>query len=116
MISEFGAHHMNVPGLLSEMKRFLKDSGWLILAEAGVVGKGLSVAFPAALRPISGGVRTRAEMEAVPNMHTGDDWRAMLSSAGFARIELQEHHARRAWYPRVLAIRAVASPDSVAAS
>ena len=111
----FGAHHMNLPALLSEMKRILKDGGWLVLAEAGAPafwrawwGRAFLWLSLRLYSLFSGGARARAEIEAVSNMHTGDEWRAMLSGTGFTSIEVHEQRARRAWYPRALTIKAVA--------
>ena len=115
VICGFGAHHMDLHAMLSQTRRVLKDGGWLVLAEAGA---------PAFWRARWGraflwlslhlygfcarGARARAEMAAVSNMRTTDEWRAMLFGAGFTRIEVREERARRAWYPCVLSIRAVA--------
>ena len=53
------------------------------------------------------GHRARAELEAVSNMHTGDEQQAMLSGASYAKTEVREEQASRAWYPRALVIKAV---------
>ena len=115
VICGFGTHHMDVPGMLSEMRRVLKDGGWIVLAEAGAPvfwrawwGRAFLWLSLHLYRLFSGGARARAEMEAVSNMHTGDEWHAMLSGAGFTKIEVREERARRAWYPHALAIKAVA--------
>ena len=115
VICGFGTHHMDVPSMLSEMRRVLKAGGWIVLAEAGAPvfwrawwGRAFLWLSLHLYRLFSGGARARAEMEAVSNMHTGGEWRAMLSGAGFAKIEVHEERARHAWYPRALAIKAVA--------
>jgi ubiquinone/menaquinone biosynthesis C-methylase UbiE len=115
VICGFGTHHMDLTGMLSEMRRVLKDGGWIVLAEAGAPvfwrawwGRAFLWLSLRLYRLFSGGARARAEMEAVSNMHTGDEWHAKLSGAGFTRIEVREERARRAWYPHALAIRAVA--------
>lgn len=115
VICGFGTHHMHVPSLLSEMRRVLKEGGWLVLAEAAAPASwrrwwgraflGLSLH---AYGWMTSGARARAESEAVSNLHTGTEWRALLGAAGFTAIEMREERARRVGYPRALLIRAVA--------
>ena len=71
------------------------------------------MAFPASLWAVlglgAGAAREQPiKMQAVSNMHTGDEWHAKLSGAGFTKIEVREERARRAWYPHALAIKALA--------
>ena len=115
VICGFGTHHMDLPSMLSGMRRVLKDGGWIVLAEAGAPvfwrawwGRAFLWLSLHLYGLFSGGARAQAEKEAVSNMHTGDEWHAMLSGAGFTDIEIREERARRAWYPRALAIKAVA--------
>jgi len=111
----FGAHHMDLPGMLCETRRVLKDGGWLVLVEAGAPAFWRSwwgkVFLGCALHVYGlfvGGARARAEMGAVADLHTADEWRALLSDAGFTNVEMCEERARRAGHPRVLTLRAVA--------
>ncbi|NIV39626.1 MAG: methyltransferase domain-containing protein, partial [Anaerolineae bacterium] len=117
VICGFGTHHMDLQHMLSGVRRLLKDGGWLVLAEAGAPefwrpwwGRAFLWFSLHLYSAFSGGARARAEMDAVTNMRTRDEWRAMLSRAGFTGIETREERARRAWYPRILTIRAVAGP------
>jgi ubiquinone/menaquinone biosynthesis C-methylase UbiE len=115
VICGFGTHHMDVLSMLSEMRRVLIVGGWIVLAEAGApvfwrawwgrVFLWLSLHL---YKLFSGGARARAEMEAVSKMHTEDEWHALLSGAGFTKIEVREERAQRAWYPHALAIKSVA--------
>ena len=76
---------------------------------ARVGAGGPSCGYPSAFAGFDArGARARAEMAAVSNMRTADEWRAMLSDAGFTSTEVREERTRRAWYPRVPEIRAVA--------
>jgi ubiquinone/menaquinone biosynthesis C-methylase UbiE len=115
VICGFGTHHMDLPSTLSEMRRVLKVGGWIVLAEAGAPffwrawwGRAFLWLSLHLYGLFAGGARARAEMEAVSNMHTGDEWHAKLLGAGFTKIEIREERARRAWYPRALEIKAVA--------
>ena len=114
VICGFGTHHMDLQQMLSEVSRLLKDGGQLALAEAGAPkfwrswwGRAFLWLSLHLYRAFSGSPRARAEMEAVSNMRTRDEWRVMLSGAGFTGIEVRAQRARRAWYPPVLVIRAV---------
>jgi ubiquinone/menaquinone biosynthesis C-methylase UbiE len=115
VICGFGTHHMDVVDMLSEMRRVLKAGGWIVVAEAGAPvfwrawwGRAFLWLSLHLYGLFSGGARAQAEMEAVSNMHTGDEWHAKLSGAGFTKIEVREERARRAWYPHALAIKALA--------
>jgi ubiquinone/menaquinone biosynthesis C-methylase UbiE len=115
VICGFGTHHMHVPSLLAEMRRVLKDGGWLVLAEAGAPAYWRTWWGRAFLRLalhvygwMTNGARARAESEAVSSLHTGNEWRALLGAAGFTAIEVREERARHVGYPRALLIRAVA--------
>lgn len=115
VVCGFGAHHMDLHDMLSEQRRVLKDGGWLVLAEAGAPafwrswwGKAFLWLSLHLFGVYARGVRARAEAAAVSNLRTAEEWRVLLSGAGFTRIEVGEERARRAWYPRILTIRAVA--------
>jgi ubiquinone/menaquinone biosynthesis C-methylase UbiE len=117
----FGTHHMDVPQLLSEMRRVLKVRGKLIVAAAGVSSFWRSFLWIALLKVLligygltQKGARVQAEVEAIPNFRTADEWHTILSDSGFARIEMSKSRARRPWYPYALTVRAVAGDDSKA--
>lgn len=113
VLCAFGTHHMDVPGLMFQIRRVLKHDGWILLAEAGAPefwrawwGRAFLWLSLHLYRLFTGGARALTETEAVSNMHTADEWQAMLSGAGFTKIEVREERARRAWYPRALMIKA----------
>jgi ubiquinone/menaquinone biosynthesis C-methylase UbiE len=118
VICGLGAHHMDLQTMLSETRRILKAGGWLVLAEAGAPafwrawgGRAFLWLSQRLYGAYARGARARAEMAAVSNMRTADEWRGLLSGSGFTGIEVREERARRAWYPRVLAIRAMAGRE-----
>ncbi len=114
-ICGFGAHHMDVPQLVSEMGRVLKTGGGLIIAAAGAspfwrsfwgitLLKILLVCYGLTRRE----ARAQAEMEAISNIRTASEWHTILSDCDFTKIEIAESPARHRWYPCALIIRAVA--------
>lgn len=115
-ICGFGMHHMDVPQLLSEMRRVLKLGGSLIMADVGASTFWRSFWGIILLRIIlaiyrlshMSSARAQAEMEALANVRTVDEWRTILSDFGFTKIEITESPARRRWYPCALIMRAVA--------
>lgn len=114
VICGFGTHHMNVPQMLSEMRRVLKARGRLLLADAAVPALWQTLGWKpviSALLPFFGrflpDARTRSEADAIRNMRTVREWQAELSTAGFVEITVTEHRARRPWYPSALTMKAV---------
>jgi ubiquinone/menaquinone biosynthesis C-methylase UbiE len=114
-ICGLGTHHMDVPQMLSEMRRVLKTGGKLIMADVGASAFWRSFWGMALLKILltrygltRRSARAQAEVEAFPNVRTTDEWRTILADFGFTRIEITESPARRRWYPCALTIRAVA--------
>ena len=105
VICGFGTHHMDVPQLLSEVRRVLKTGGNLIMADVGASAFWRSFWGTALLKTLlviyklghRGSVRVQAE--AFPNVRTADEWRTILSDFGFTNIKITETRARRRWYP-----------------
>ncbi len=115
VICGLGTHHMDVPQMLSEMRRVLKTGGSLIMADVGASpfwrsfwGIALLKILLARYGLTRRSARAQAEEEAFPNVRTTDEWRTALSEFGFTQIEITESPARRRWYPCALTIRAVA--------
>jgi ubiquinone/menaquinone biosynthesis C-methylase UbiE len=114
VICGFGTHHMDLPRVLSEMRRVLRPGGELTLVEAGASPLWRSFWGRALLSILLFGyglahrsARTRAEAESFSNIRTADNWHTTLSIAGFAQINITESQARRSWYPCALTIKAV---------
>jgi ubiquinone/menaquinone biosynthesis C-methylase UbiE len=108
-------HHMDVPRMLSEMRRVLRRGGRLIMADVGASAFWRSFLGIALLKILLAryglthrSARWRAEIEAFPNIRTASEWRILLSGCGFTKIEITEFRARRPWYPCALIMKAVA--------
>lgn len=113
VICGLGMHHMDVPKMLSEMRRVLKTGGSLIMADVGASAFWRSFWGIALLRILLAryglthrSARGQAEVEAFPNIRTAGEWRTLLSGSGFTKIEIAEFRARRPWYPRALIMKA----------
>jgi ubiquinone/menaquinone biosynthesis C-methylase UbiE len=109
----FGAHHMDVPTMLSEMRRVLKGGGRLALAAAGAPpflrsfwARALVHVVLKLADLLQQRVRVRAEVAALSNVRTAAEWQAALSGAGFTSFKVAEAPAHRRWYPRALTISA----------
>ena len=101
-----GTHHMDVPGLLSEMRRVLRPGGRIVLADVCTNAFWRSPAGTVLLRLLLVGyglslrsARAQAEIDAVDNLRTPGEWRMLLAEHGFTEIALHEIRARLPWYP-----------------
>jgi ubiquinone/menaquinone biosynthesis C-methylase UbiE len=115
VLCAFGTHHMDVPLMLSEMRRLLRPGGRLVLVEGGASllwrsfwGRAVLEVLLFSLGLARRTARSQAERDAFSNIHTAAEWQAMLSNVGFTQVEIVEARARRRWYPNVLTMRAVA--------
>lgn len=106
-------HHMDVPVLLAEVQRVLRPGGRLVFADVAQAAFWGSRVGKAALRMLfwfygrrEGAARFAAEMEALPNIRTPEQWRALLTAAGFTGLQTTTLPARRSWYPPGILINA----------
>jgi ubiquinone/menaquinone biosynthesis C-methylase UbiE len=114
-ICGLGTHHMDVPRMLSEMRRLLKTGGKLVVADVGASAFWRSFWGTVLLKIlliryglVNRSARAQAEIDAFSNVRTASEWRALLSDFGFTKIEIVESPARRFWYPHALTMKAVA--------
>jgi ubiquinone/menaquinone biosynthesis C-methylase UbiE len=114
VICGLATHHMDVPQMLSEMRRVLKWGGYLTLADVAASQYWRLPGIKASLKLATffyfllteGIARARAESDAVSHVHTADEWRTLISDCGFVQTELAELPGRRFWCPAPLILRA----------
>jgi ubiquinone/menaquinone biosynthesis C-methylase UbiE len=113
-----GTHHMDVPRLLSEIRRVLRSQGHLVMADVGapapwrtVWGRALVWLSIRLIRTFWRSARVEAEADAIPSIRTAAEWRDLLIRFGFDSVEIVERPARRFWYPCVLILSAIIHKD-----
>jgi ubiquinone/menaquinone biosynthesis C-methylase UbiE len=106
-ICGLATHHMHVPRLLSEAQRVLKPGGRLVMADVSappfcrsalgsIMVRCAAVGYSLAHRDARGA----AEVAAIPNVRTTQEWRTLLAHIGFMDVELvAELHGRRLLFP-----------------
>lgn len=118
-ICGLGMHHLNVPQALSEMSRMLKANGRMVIGAVGVppfwrtwwgarvVARTIKLVY----RLTHSGPRADAEVEALDNIHTEQEWREILSVIGLDRIQIAVIPPRLFWGPNALIITAQRTPE-----
>ena len=109
-----GMHHMDVPNVLREMKRVLRDGGQVVIACVRAPALWRTALATAVIRFATlvyarshRNARAHAEADAVPNLRTILEWHAVLHASGFSAVEVvAEFRPRRFWYPGAMILRA----------
>ncbi len=115
VVSGLASHHMNIPLMLSEMKRVLKPGGVLSIIDVAI--------SPIWEHPIVRGAarigafiyflikenltRARAEFDAPLHLRTPEGWQMELKTAGFASIQIVKLSSKYSWIPEPLSIKCV---------
>ena len=114
LICGLATHHMNPPIMLAEMHRVLQNGGNLLLADVGgaenwsnpifkwIIGL-FTVVYFSIVESYS---RAQAELSALPNIYTIEQWKQQLNKAGFSEIEITTMNSRFFWIPKPLIIQA----------
>jgi ubiquinone/menaquinone biosynthesis C-methylase UbiE len=113
-------HHMQVRQLVQECHRVLRSGGRLSLADAGasplwkVPGVKLLLKLAAFLyfSRVENRTRAWAEVSAVSNVYTPQEWRQLLTEFGFHDIIIQKMRSRFFLVPAPLLINAVKNEES----
>lgn len=113
VVSGLASHHMDIPLMLSEMKRVLKHDGLLSIIDVGTspfwelpIVKGIArvVAFIYFLFK-ENPVRAWAEALAMSNLRTPVGWEEDLQKAGFTGIKIVKLSSKYSWIPEPLSIQ-----------
>jgi ubiquinone/menaquinone biosynthesis C-methylase UbiE len=113
VLCAFAMHHMDVPQVLLQIHRVLKDDGHLVLCDvnAPVYWQNRMTRALLALAALlyytwnHSPARAQAEISAIPNIRTAAQWRTTLAQCGFARLEVvYTFRGRYPWYPNAFAL------------
>ena len=108
-----GMHHLDVDAALREMHRVLKAGAKLILITVGAppswrswwAGPLVKTAIFLGFAMSNKTARALAEVEALPNVHTPEEWLEILRGVGYSDPHTSvPFRGRRSWYPDSLMI------------
>ena len=113
VVSGLASHHMNIPLMLSEMKRVLKPDGLLSIVDVGTsslwetrIFKGVARVFAFFYFLVKeNSSRAWAEAAAVNNLRTPEGWENDLSLAGFNTIKIKKLKSKYKWAPEPLSLQ-----------
>ena len=108
------SHHMELSALLAEIERVLKPGGQLRIADVTVPGAYRNPFVNNILKvltflyfiPGEGFARAKAERQAVSNVRTTEEWRAILSHNAFSNVSIQEFSSNKVILPGLIIIQA----------
>ncbi|NPV84995.1 MAG: methyltransferase domain-containing protein [Anaerolineae bacterium] len=107
-------HHMDIPVLISEIRRTLKPGGKLTIADVGgsavwrmpIVRFFLKVMAFIYFLTVENAARAWAEADGVSNVLCAEDWANLLSQMGFKGVTVVELPSKFKWIPSPLLIKA----------
>ena len=113
VVMGLASHHMDIPLMLSEMRRMLKPGGLLSIIDVGtsplwelpVVKFLMRVGAFFYFLIKENLTRAWAEVGAVTNLRTPEGWQMELEAAGFQSIEIIQLPSKYRWIPEPLSIK-----------
>ncbi len=114
IICGLATHHLDVPVVLGEMKRVLKENGRLTIADVGgsaawrlpVISHLIRLATFFYFLPKEGFARAFSEAKALANVYTASEWKEKLAGLGFKDITTLKLPSSHFWSPSPLVIGA----------
>ncbi len=106
-------HHMDVDLLLANIFRTLVPGGYAHLADAGGSSKwkiGIIRFFIKAMAFLyflftENYSRAVAESSAIANIHTAQEWKALIEERGFINVEIKELSSKKIWAPNPIIMK-----------
>jgi ubiquinone/menaquinone biosynthesis C-methylase UbiE len=121
VVSGLASHHMDIPVMLSEMKRVLKPNGLLSIIDVGTSPIWETKVFQVFARFFAflffvireNLTRAWAEAGAVANLRTPEGWQNELLDAGFKDIQIVKLKSKYWWTPAPLSIQSSNPLESI---
>lgn len=112
-VCALGTHHMQPRELLGEMRRVLRPGGRVLVADVARtdfwrtwLGRAFLSGMIAWYGLTKGGARLKAEVDAIGNLLTVEEWQDLMQHVGFTGVRLTQLPARRPWLPSGVLIQA----------
>ncbi len=120
IVCGLASHHLDVPVVLAEMQRVLKEGGKLTIADVGgsrfwrlpVISTLIRLGTFLYFLPSEGFARAISESRALSNVLTGEEWQKKLAESGFIKIDITLLTKSHFWAPAPLVMRAAKAESS----
>lgn len=121
VVSGLASHHMDIPVMLSEMRRVLKPGGLLSIIDVGTSPIWETKIFQFFAKIIAflfflireNSTRAWAEAGAVSNLRTPAGWQNELMEAGFTNTQIIKLKSKYGWTPAPLSIQSSNPLESI---
>ena len=121
VVSGLASHHMDIPIMLTEMKRVLKPGGSLSIIDVGTMPFWELPIMHVLIRVIAflyflfkeNPARAWAEAIAITNLRTPEGWQAELEAAGYQSIKIVKLSSKYRWLPKPLTIQSIVQQEQL---